>query len=126
MFAEYKVINIIDKFALIIDYGSLDGAKVGDDVRIYTKGEEIFDLNKSSLGHIEMIKDELEIIEVFDRFSICKKIIIKQRNALQPIQFIKTTKTEQELKVDETILSHYRYYDTSDIEIGDSIKILKL
>lgn len=126
MSIEYKVINIIDKFALIIDYGSLDGARVGDDIRIYTKGEEIFDLDKSSLGHIEMIKDELEIVEVFDRFSICKKIITKQRNALQPIQFIKTTKTEKELKVDETVLSHYQYYDNSDIKIGDSIKNLKL
>ena len=73
-----------------------------------------------------MIKDELEIVEVFDRFSICKKIIIKQRNALQPIQFIKTTKTEQELKVDKTSLSHYQYYDKSNITIGDSVKILKL
>ena len=58
--------------------------------------------------------------------NFCKKIIIKQRNALQPIQFIKTTKTEQELKVDKTSLSHYQYYDKSNITIGDSVKILKL
>ena len=72
-----------------------------------------------------MIKDELEIVEVFDRFSICKKIIIKQRNALQPIQFIKTTKTvlNEAIEKNGTSISDYRRIDDKKGEFQNFLQI---
>lgn len=110
MFAEYKVINIINEFALIIDYGTLDGAKVGDDVRIYTKGEEIFDLNKSSLGHIEMIKDELEIVEVFDELLyLQKKLLLNKEMLFNQFNLLKQLKLNKNWKL---IKLHYHTINT--------------
>ena len=73
---DYKVIDIINKFNIIINYGLNDGAFEGQEVRISTIGDEIFDLDGKSLGNIEIIKDELEIDRVYDNFSLCKKIIV--------------------------------------------------
>ena len=89
---DYKVIDIINKFNIIINYGSNDGAFEGQEVRISTIGDEIFDLDGKSLGNIEIIKDELEITKVYDNFSICKKMIVNEINPFQPITLIKKEK----------------------------------
>ena len=73
MTVEYDVIDIINKYSTVINYGFNSGAEEGEKVRIFSKGKEMFDLNKKSLGHIEMIKDELEIVKAFDFFQFVKK-----------------------------------------------------
>nr|DAK45281.1 MAG TPA: Flagellar assembly protein T, C-terminal domain [Caudoviricetes sp.] len=121
---DYKVIDIINKFNIIINYGSNDGAFEGQEVRISTIGDEIFDLDGKSLGNIEIIKDELEITRVYENFSICKKIVVSELNPFQPIPIIKKQKKALELNVDEKDFSNIKYQDKSPIKKGDSIKIL--
>lgn len=121
---DYKVIDIINKFNIIINYGSNDGAFEGQEVRISTIGDEIFDLDGKSLGNIEIIKDELEIDKVYENFSICKKIVVSELNPFQPIPIIKKQKKALELNVDEKDFSNIKYQDKSPIKKGDSIKIL--
>ena len=52
MTVEYNVIDIINKYSIVINYGFNSGAEEGEKVRIFSKGKEMFDLNKKSLGHI--------------------------------------------------------------------------
>lgn len=125
MTVEYNVIDIINKYSIVINYGFNSGAEEGEKIRIFTKGKEMFDLNKKSLGHIEMIKDELEIVKVFDFFSICEKIKIKERNILQPMPLIRTERTRVELNVEEKDFSKVEYRDSTPIKVGDFVKILK-
>lgn len=125
MTVEYNVIDIINKYSIVINYGFNSGAEEGEKVRIFTKGKEMFDLNKKSLGHIEMIKDELEIVKVFDFFSICEKIKIKERNILQPMTLIRTERTRVALNVEEKDFSKVKYRDGAPIKVGDFVKILK-
>ena len=125
MTVEYNVIDIINKYSIVIKYGFNSGAEEGEKIRIFTKGKEMFDLNKKSLGHIEMIKDELEIVKVFDFFSICEKIKIKERNILQPMPLIRTERTRVELNVEEKDFSKVKYRDSTSIKVGDFVKILK-
>ena len=125
MTVEYNVIDIINKYSIVINYGFNSGAEEGEKIRIFTKGKEMFDLNKKSLGHIEMIKDELEIVKVFDFFSICEKIKIKERNILQPMHLIRTERTRVELNVEEKDFSKVKYRDSTSIKVGDFVKILK-
>ena len=125
MTVEYNVIDIINKYSIVINYGFNSGAEEGEKIRIFTKGKEMFDLNKKSLGHIEMIKDELEIVKVFDFFSICEKIKIKERNILQPMPLIRTERTRVELNVEEKDFSKVKYRDSTPIKVGDFVKILK-
>lgn len=121
---EYKVINIINKFNIIINYGSNDGAYEGQEVRISTTGDEILDLDGKSLGNIEIIKEELEITRVYDNFSICKKIRINEVNPFQPISLVKKEKRAVELNVREEDFSNIKYQDTTPIKKGDNVKIL--
>lgn len=122
---DYKVINIINKFNIIINYGSNDGAFEGQEIRISTVGDEIFDLDGKSLGNIEIIKDELEITKVYDNFSICKKMIVNEINPFQPITLIRKEKKAVELNVEEKDFSNIKYLDKSPIKKGDCVKILK-
>lgn len=122
---DYKVIDIINKFNIIINYGSNDGAFEGQEVRISTIGDEIFDLDGKSLGNIEIIKDELEIDKVYENFSICKKIIINEINPFQPISLVKKEIKAIELNVEEKDFSNIKYLDKSPIKKGDSVKILE-
>lgn len=121
---EYKVINIINKFNIIINYGSNDGAYEGQEVRISTTGDEILDLDGKSLGNIEIIKEELEIIKVYDNFSVCEKIRINEVNPFQPISLVKKEKRAVELNVKEEDFSNIKYLDKSPIQKGDNVKIL--
>ena len=122
---DYKVIDIINKFNIIINYGSNDGAFEGQEIRISTVGDEIFDLDGKSLGNIEIIKDELEITKVYDIFSICKKMIVNEINPFQPITLIRKEKKAVELNVEEKDFSNIKYLDKSPIKKGDCVKILK-
>lgn len=121
---EYKVINIIDKFNIIINYGSNDGAYERQKVRISTTGDEILDLDGKFLGNIEIIKEELEITRIYDNFSICKKIRINEINPFQPISFVKKERRAVELNVKEEDFSNIKYQDTTPIKKGDNVKIL--
>jgi hypothetical protein len=124
-YENYKVIDIINKFNIIINYGSNDGAFEGQEIRISTVGDEIFDLDGKSLGNIEIIKDELEIDRVYDNFSICKKMIVNEINPFQPITLIRKEKKAVELNVEEKDFSNIKYLDISPIKKGDSVKILE-
>ena len=121
---EYKVINIINKFNIIINYGSNDGAYEGQEVRISTTGDEILDLDGKSLGNIEIIKEELEITKIYDNFSICKKIKINEVNPFQPISLVKKEIRAVELNVKEEDFSNIKYQDITPIKKGDNVKIL--
>ena len=121
---EYKVINIINKFNIIINYGSNDGAYEGQEVRISTTGDEILDLDGKSLGNIEIIKEELEITKIYNNFSICKKIKINEVNPFQPISLVKKEIRAVELNVKEEDFSNIKYQDITPIKKGDNVKIL--
>ena len=71
-----EVIKILNQFAILIDYGSKDGAVKGDKVRIFVKGKEIYNNKNEFLGTLDIIKDELEITTVYEQagFQYVKKL----------------------------------------------------
>ena len=68
------VINIMNNKNIIIDYGISQGAKRGQKVRVILEGEKIFNLDNIEIGTLDRIKETLEIVEIYDNFSICQKI----------------------------------------------------
>ena len=72
---EATVINIMSNTELIINYGLADGATIGQKIRIIERGESIVNLKGEELGTLDAIKEELEITQVYDHFSICQKLI---------------------------------------------------
>lgn len=128
-----EVIKILNQFAILIDYGSKDGAVKGDKVRIFVKGKEVYNNKNEFLGTLDIIKDELEITTVYDHFSICEKIKrtskITQRNPFEIPTFIKKTeKTTVEklpLNVKKEDYTNDIFQTNEPIKKGDLVIILK-
>lgn len=125
---EYKVIEIVDNTRILINYGRNDGASVDQPVRVYSKGREVRDpeTNKS-LGNWNIIKDELTITEVFNKFSVCMKKIKVTTSILYPLEnaFTSTHTRNEELNVDATQITNNVNPSSSPIQAGDLIEILK-
>lgn len=64
MSKEYRVIEILNKNELLINYGSNQGASVGRKVTITIKGEEITDPETNEiLGTLDIIKGNLKFTQ---------------------------------------------------------------
>lgn len=81
------VVRIISASTLIINVGAdyneefyknnMDelAIKVGDKVKIFVPGPMIIDpVSNEELGHLDIVKDILEIVELLPQMAICKKI----------------------------------------------------
>lgn len=124
--AEYKVIRIINEETLIINYGYDKGAKIGDKVRIIQIGPEIYDINNDSLGTLDHIKAELEIIQTYSKFSLCQKIVRKISNYLRDplMNFNIENKSIEKLNVDSNEINSVNLSKDTVIHVGDNVEIL--
>lgn len=122
---KYNVIKIIDEYTIMINAGYKQNISVGDEIRVYSEGEDIFDIDGKKLGIVEIIKDELEVVEIFENFSVCQKIKISEKNVLQPVNFIIRKKSNCKLNVVKEEISNIDYRDKKPIKIGDLVKKLE-
>lgn len=67
-----NVIRIIDDRTLIIDVGS-PLISVGDKIKVYEVSDTLKKLDGTPLAVFEYTKDELEVIDVEEYYSICQK-----------------------------------------------------
>jgi hypothetical protein len=121
----YKVIKLLSDNSLIVDYGKNDGAYEGDDLRIFTPGEEVV-FQGTNYGTLDLIKADIEVISVFPKFSVCQKInrkIVKSFNLSNYLT--REIEEVQKLNMNKEEISNTFYKDTSPIKLGDLVKILK-
>ena len=119
-----NVIRILDEFTLLINAGSAF-VSVGDKIQVYDESGIIYDLNGESLGEFSFVKDELDVIQVEENFSLCRKNKIISRNAalaltLSPL--LNYTHTEKApLPVNSSELSPLPSADPT-IHVGDKVR----
>lgn len=73
---KYKIIHIISDKEILIDYGYINGSKEGDKLEIIEIGPEV-KYNNVSYGTFDLIKANIEVVEVFEKFSLCKSFTKK-------------------------------------------------
>lgn len=122
-----KVIRIVDEFTIIINTGA-GFVAVGKEVQVYAEtGEEIVDLDGTVLDTYSYIKDTLEVVQVEEKYSICKKrkTAPKTSNAsifaISPmLEYARPERTP--LKIDA---SNLKPLPTADpiIHVGDKVKL---
>lgn len=103
-----KVTGIIDSKTLLINKGFLNSElKKGETLKIFEPGPEITDVETNEvLGRYDFVKDRVEIVEMFEKYSICKKKVKESSgisNALTPL-----------------LMSSTYYYGEMDIDSDDS------
>lgn len=70
-----KIIRILSDEELLINIGKNQGAYVGEKYKIYEKGEEIQDPDTGeNLGTLDYIKATVEIVNVYENFSIVESL----------------------------------------------------
>lgn len=118
-----NVIRIIDNRTLLVNTGRAD-LSVGETIQVYEPGEEITDLDGAVLSNYFFIKDELEVIQVEDTYSVCQKQKTITKNisfALSPL--LETKKTEYiPLNIDESEIQELKPKDPL-VRVGDPIKL---
>lgn len=67
-----NVIRIIDDRTLIINAGS-GAVSVGDKIKVYETADTLKNLDGTTLAVFEYTKDELEVIDVEETYSVCQK-----------------------------------------------------
>lgn len=119
-----NVIRIIDNRTVLVNAGKYE-LQVGQNVQIYEPGEEIKDLDGRVLSNYFFIKDELEVIQVEERYSVCQKkeTVTKTYTpfALSPLLEHKETKYVP-LNIDDADIDELKPIDPL-VRVGDPIKL---
>ena len=123
----YRVIEIMNDKEIVINYGSIDGAKVNQLIRIYEEGEPIIDpVTKKTLGTLDLVKDQLTVDVVFDNFSILRKPEYIQHSILDPLANLYITKKKyRAISVNQLQISNRNIPKSSYIQIGDKAVVIE-
>lgn len=124
---NYRVIKILDDYSILINYGFNQGAKHGDDLRIYIPGEEIIDpVTGKNLGRLDKIKEIVTVSMPYENFSVCKKISNKIIDVLNPLSamFEKSIATQHKLNINESEYDSFTIKSKDPIVIGDIAHLL--
>lgn len=118
------VIRIIDRYTVIVDAGK-SKLSVGDIIQIYSLGEPIIGLDGKELCKYVFVKDTLDVIDVQDCYSICKKnkeVTHKISFSIPLSPLLEQTYSKQEaLSVNDDEIQRMSHMDNK-IHIGDLIK----
>ena len=121
----YHVVEIIDGYTVLINYGIQDGAKKGHQIRIYTPGEMVKDpITGTSLGTLDIVKADLTIITAYPQFSLCQKIGSRALPSLSPLTALVRQMTTEPLSVDREDISNRKIPETAPIKVGDPVMII--
>lgn len=128
---EYKVIGILDKKKIIINYGSKDNASKKDIIRIIDKGPEVI-YDGKSYGSYDNVKAELKINEMYPEFSVCSNTITTSKNSAinsltQRINNMNNMMYQKqvELDVNEYDIKNLEKPKDSPISLGDLVEITR-
>lgn len=81
---QTHVAKILSERALVLAAGWSNGVDKGDEFNIVTLGKEIKDDHTGkSLGTYDRIKEKVEITEVYENFSVAKKL--RRMSMLSPL-----------------------------------------
>ncbi|MEG2522229.1 MAG: hypothetical protein RSA49_05080 [Anaerovoracaceae bacterium] len=127
---SFYVIEIIDAQTIMINYGTSNGAVVGEDIKVIDIDSLDFitdPYDGSTIDYFYTVKEDLEIIRCYEKYSICQKIVISRSNLLENISnssgFVRTEKKIKPLNVDDSKFSNRKITSQDPILIGDPVII---
>lgn len=123
---ECKVIAILDKYTILIDYGRSDGASLKDLVRVVQKGPAVV-YDGLEYGTLDNIKAELTIKTIYNNFSLCKNSktsnVIMKNFSQSMLSFYDTQ--HEELNVNEKEIENLKAPNDKTINLGDLVEVIK-
>lgn len=118
------IIRILDEYTLVIDIGNRYVSN-GDKIKVYQPLDDICSLDGTKLATYDHVKDILEVVDVEDNYSVCKKPAKKVQSPLSKLALSPlleaTETTRPKLNVDEASIKPLPEHDDI-IRLGDPIK----
>ena len=107
---------------MLIDYGLRSGARSGDSLRIIEPGKDIV-IDGKNYGQYDGIKAVIEVVAPYENFSVCKRVVRKNIDMLNPISAIqKTIARATPLNVEKEDISNSINSPTvTPIKVGDTV-----
>lgn len=122
---KYKVIAILDRKRIVIDYGRNNKASKRDLVRVIEIGPEI-NYEGRSYGTMDTIKSNLSIETIYEKFSVCTNNNIENDVTKSLIgSFSSSIKFNENLNINEEQISNLKEPDIKPISLGDVVEIIK-
>lgn len=119
---QYKILKILDDHTILVDYGTFNKAKRGDELRIIEPGPKV-EIDGRCYGTLDAIKDYVEVTTAYEHFSVCKKIVRHQSHVLSPLSMLRTTSSYESMEVDESeIDKNLKPPDITPIKVGDIVE----
>lgn len=123
---ERKIIAILSKSSVIINYGREDGASKKDIIRVIERGPKV-EYKGTNYGTLDNIKAELVVQTIYENFSVC--INSQTTNAMSqglPINQIPALRSyHKDLKVNEEEIKNLEIPTGDTINLGDLVEIIK-
>ena len=117
-----NVIRILDNRTLVVNTGK-EKLTVGKIIQVYEPGEPLTNIDGTVLCSLDYIKDELEVIQVEEKYSICQKMKTFYKPITLSLSPLLGKSTEYvPLNVDENDIQELNPKDLM-IRIGDPIKL---
>lgn len=118
-----KVIKIINDTSLVINSGTLDSVKKGDEFEIFQPGCEVLDPETNeSLGALDYIKATVRVESALPKMSVCINTESKKEPIFPLYNFSSTREVIKTLPVSpEDISGGYENVDKT-IRIGDLVR----
>lgn len=121
-----KVVKIPNEYTIVINLGD-SFVRKGTKLIIYEEGTDIIDPDtKEKLGRFDLTKDTVEVVEVYDAYSVCQKIeyIEEEGGILRALSPMMTKKTTQKTILKLDVLDNENLsLQEPQIRIGDPVKI---
>ena len=123
---EYKVIEILDEYNIMINYGFDKGAVQGERLRSISKGEEVIDKETgANLGTLDAIKAVVSVKTVYAKFSLCHQVRTVEFTIQSPLaSMLQRSSTEERLPVNPDMMTHREIPSGGMISVGDTAQLL--
>lgn len=120
---KLRIIKIVNEYLVVVNYGSTDGASLGQKLEIFDEGEEIIDpeTNKS-MGTLDVIKARIKIENVYEHMSLCESHETVSLGGFSNITNAFNRTEIKALNVDSKDISG-GYNKTSKIKVGDFVRL---
>ncbi|MEG2651577.1 MAG: hypothetical protein RSA63_11950, partial [Eubacterium sp.] len=119
-------VKIPNEYTIVINLGD-SFVRKGTKLIIYEEGTDIIDPDtKEKLGRFDLTKDTVEVVEVYDAYSVCQKIeyIEEEGGILRALSPMMTKKTTQKTILKLDVLDNENLsLQEPQIRIGDPVKI---
>jgi len=85
---EIRIVEVLDKFHVILNAGSLSGLSVGTRLVIYGRWHKVKDLDGKDLGALELSKGYGKLFHVQEQFSILESELGRGFEAIKDISYL--------------------------------------